>query len=105
MWGTRPLQGGPERYGNMPIMPLPGGHGCVDADAVKVMGWLSLRHQLTAFLLVTPVAGEPCLCVRCTCQIYTCRADWEKLGAAVLELNGKYRGLAMAQHLGKALFT
>lgn len=105
MWGTKPVQGGPERYGHMPIMPLPNGIGASDGDAVKVMGWLQLKHEITAFLLVTDVGGKPCLCVRCTCQIYTCRQDWERLGNAVCELQGNYRGLQMVGHLAKALIT
>eukprot|EP01062_Namystynia_karyoxenos_P062401 TRINITY_DN55298_c0_g1_i1.p1 TRINITY_DN55298_c0_g1~~TRINITY_DN55298_c0_g1_i1.p1 ORF type:complete len:759 (+),score=230.04 TRINITY_DN55298_c0_g1_i1:90-2279(+) len=105
LWGTRPLQGGPARYGSMPIMPLPGGRGCSQADAVKVMGWLSLKHKITAFLLIAEVGGAPWLCVRCTCQIYTSTADWHRLGDAILELRGRYGGLGMVGHLTKALFT
>ncbi|KAJ9450691.1 putative L-cysteine desulfhydrase 1 [Diplonema papillatum] len=99
-WGTEPVQGTPETYGNMPIMPLPDGHGAEDSAAGKVMGYLLTRHNITAFLLVHVFGGVPTLCVRCTCQIYTDDDDWERLAAAVNALGGKYSTLKVIAELG-----
>eukprot|EP01060_Flectonema_neradi_P029788 TRINITY_DN419_c3_g1_i3.p1 TRINITY_DN419_c3_g1~~TRINITY_DN419_c3_g1_i3.p1 ORF type:complete len:587 (+),score=110.28 TRINITY_DN419_c3_g1_i3:86-1762(+) len=99
-WGTKPLQGSVEYYGNMPIMPLPNGGGADGFTAGKVMGYLMTRHNITAFLLVTDILDVPTLCVRCSCQIYTDMEDWTRLARAVNQLGGNYGALKVLKELG-----
>eukprot|EP01062_Namystynia_karyoxenos_P023113 TRINITY_DN1888_c1_g1_i1.p1 TRINITY_DN1888_c1_g1~~TRINITY_DN1888_c1_g1_i1.p1 ORF type:complete len:551 (+),score=190.58 TRINITY_DN1888_c1_g1_i1:70-1653(+) len=99
-------QGGIERYGNMPIVPLPGGDGVDPAAAGKVMGFLMAKHNITAFLLMQRWGGmseKGTLCIRCSCQIYTDPSDWEALGRAVNELQGNYSvGTVISAYFGKS---
>eukprot|EP01064_Diplonema_japonicum_P030073 TRINITY_DN5002_c2_g1_i2.p1 TRINITY_DN5002_c2_g1~~TRINITY_DN5002_c2_g1_i2.p1 ORF type:complete len:694 (+),score=85.10 TRINITY_DN5002_c2_g1_i2:23-2083(+) len=107
LWGTKPFQQDQAHYGSLPIMPLPNGENHADQrDAVKTMGYLSVKHGITAFAVIVNISGTPTLCIRCTCQIYTQDSDWISLGNAVLNLEGNYSSLNVIKELSiPALLT
>ncbi|KAJ9473169.1 putative L-cysteine desulfhydrase 1 [Diplonema papillatum] len=86
-WGSQPLQGTPEKYGNMPIMPLP---------ASDIPPVLAFAHNLayltacgvTAFLLILTINKTPQLCLRLSCQIYTSMSDWQHLSSLIRKPSG-----------------
>eukprot|EP01059_Diplonema_ambulator_P007332 TRINITY_DN16802_c0_g1_i1.p1 TRINITY_DN16802_c0_g1~~TRINITY_DN16802_c0_g1_i1.p1 ORF type:complete len:681 (+),score=58.62 TRINITY_DN16802_c0_g1_i1:77-2119(+) len=106
MWRTTPLQPSPAHYASMPILPLPNGAAHTNArDPIKVMGYLSVKHGITAFALIAEINGTPTLCIRCTCQIYTDISDWETLGNAILSLQGDYSSLNVLKGMSPDLLT
>eukprot|EP01063_Lacrimia_lanifica_P026811 TRINITY_DN3670_c0_g1_i1.p1 TRINITY_DN3670_c0_g1~~TRINITY_DN3670_c0_g1_i1.p1 ORF type:complete len:558 (+),score=260.47 TRINITY_DN3670_c0_g1_i1:85-1674(+) len=98
-WGTQPVQGSPELYGNMPIMPVPNGKGVENAVAAKIMGYLTMKCGTTAFLLVDEYDGSKTCCIRCSCQIYTDDDDWKRLAENVNKLKGNYGPLNVLSEL------
>ncbi|KAJ9437477.1 putative L-cysteine desulfhydrase 1 [Diplonema papillatum] len=99
-WGTRVFQQDLEHHGCLPIIPLPKGENAENATAGKVMGYLMVKHKMTAFLLVTKIRGVNTLCIRVTCQIYNDEEDWNKLADAVNQLKGNYKSLKIISELG-----
>jgi isopenicillin-N epimerase len=84
----------------MPVVPLPRSRGCTPADAIKVMGYLLTKFNVTAFLLVVDfptTAGDrvDMLAVRLTLHAHTSLDDVFHLGRAVKELNGLYGTLSV----------
>eukprot|EP00668_Euglena_longa_P033326 GGOE01042872.1.p1 GENE.GGOE01042872.1~~GGOE01042872.1.p1 ORF type:complete len:526 (+),score=191.49 GGOE01042872.1:65-1642(+) len=99
-WGTKVVQGSPEKYGSLPIVPLPNGKNAKPSAAVQVMAYLmAAPHNITAFLLVEEFDGVPTLCIRITCQIFLDMDDITRLAEAVRKLEGDYGALNVVTSL------
>ena len=99
-WNTTVFQidsDGKAHYNLLPIIPLPNGEGASPLDALKVMAYLAMKHDLTAFCMVIPITKNgtttDTLCIRCTIQIWTDMDDWKTLAKAVKSLGGDYGSL------------
>mmetsp|Transcript_50740 Transcript_50740/g.162431 ORF Transcript_50740/g.162431 Transcript_50740/m.162431 type:complete len:488 (+) Transcript_50740:217-1680(+) len=97
-WGTKVVQGGPEYYGNMPIMPVPGAEDAAPEEAVKLMAYL-LAKGMTCFCLYETFGGKGQLCIRLSVNIYHEIGDYEELGDAVAALGGTYTALPIVAEL------
>eukprot|EP00760_Papus_ankaliazontas_P008256 PhM_4_TR13711/c0_g1_i1/m.29217/K04127/cefD; isopenicillin-N epimerase len=92
----------------LPIVMLPRGRGShiSNADATKVMGYLLLKKNITAMLVVEntrfnaesdPPEGVPTLGIRITCQYFLEVADMKALASAILELEGDYGSMSIVK--------